>query len=158
MADTLPLTTELDPEALDRTIAFRVGLLSNLVTRPFYAENGKAENLTLNEWRVVQTLAIYPDIASSQISELTGMHKMNISHAVKRLHKLGRVDWHLSPRDGRIKLLRLTAEGLGVYNRIYPKARAKAVQLAGSVSPEELARFDETLDRLIAAARHWSDG
>lgn len=158
MAENAPRKTEPDPAALDRTIAFRLGLLSNLITRPFYVENGKDEDLTLNEWRVVQTLAISPDIASSQISELTGMHKMNISHAVKRLHKQGRIDWSSSPRDGRIKLLRLTADGQAVYDRIYPKARAKALQLASSLSPDELSRFDETLDRLIEAARHWSDG
>lgn len=137
---------------LEQTLAFKIAKLSNLISQPFYIKYGKDEDLYLPEWRIIQTLAINPQITSKHLCQIIGMHKMNVSRAVKRLEKLGRLKCETSNNDKRAKLLELTHEGQKLYERLKPGAQARAAELASGLSNYEIKTLNDLINKLIIKA------
>ena len=140
-----------------RSIAFRIVVLLNHISRPFYQIYGKMHDLSIWEWRVMMVLAIHPGISANEICRLTGLHKMNVSRAVRRLLGKERIRREVDPKDRRRKLLWLSENGLVLYHKILPGAQNRELLLRSALSTDEQTKLDQMLDRLISEARGWRD-
>lgn len=134
---------------LDNSLFFKLVRVVNLTARPFSQTIGKANRLSLNEWRAMLVLANHPGVAASEVATITGLDKMTVSRAIAALERGGRLSKREDPMDKRRTLLWLNAAGQRLFERIGTPAKAREAQLFAGVTAAEQARMGKTLDRLI---------
>lgn len=142
MAEALPV---------DSSLFFKLVRVVNLTARPFQDTVGKANHLTLNEWRAMVVLASHPGAAAADVAESTGLDKMAVSRAIAGLDKAGRLRKQDDPADQRRSLLFLSAQGQRLFQKVGRSATQREAELFAGVSPRELEQVNATLDKLIAA-------
>jgi DNA-binding MarR family transcriptional regulator len=142
MAEALPV---------DSSLFFKLVRVVNLTARPFHDTVGKANHLTLNEWRAMVVLASHPGVAAADVAESTGLDKMAISRAIAGLDKAGRLRKQDDPADQRRSLLFLSAEGQRLFQKVGRSAKQRERELFDGVPARDLEQVNATLDKLIAA-------
>lgn len=135
---------ELD-EAYPRLL-YRLLKLSNLIGRPFFTHFADRYDLTLNDVRVLLSLAHVGQAASHELCDATGMHPMNVSRSVARLRRQGRITDRADPGNRRRKLLAPTEEGWALYHKLAPHVKVLSEFVFESLSQREV----EFLSSLIA--------
>jgi DNA-binding MarR family transcriptional regulator len=140
-----PATT---PAPADNALTL-VHLLSNRITRAFYSEIETRFGVSLPEWRVIMTLARYPELTAVEITTRWSMDKMTISRAIRRLEDKGRLRRIRHPEDRRSFTVSLTGEGRAFYDKVVPVANARYRTIAACLDGEEAAAFRATLEKLI---------
>lgn len=127
-------------------LMYRLLKLANVIETPFFSGDSVKYQISMNELRVLFTLAPMREAASHEISAAAGVHPMNVSRAVASLRRSGRLTERADPQNGRRKLLTLTAEGRKLYKTLLPHAQDIAGRVFAGMSAEEIA----LLSRLIA--------
>lgn len=142
MAEALPV---------DSSLFFKLVRVVNLTARPFQEMVGKANQLTLNEWRVMVVVASHPGAAAADVAESTGLDKMAVSRAIAGLDKSGRLRKEGDPHDHRRSRLSLSVEGQRLFAKVGRTAKKREAELLTGIGPAELEQLNATLDKLIAA-------
>ena len=135
---------------VDDSIFFKLVRVVNLTARPFSESIGRSYHLSLNEWRILLVLANHPRVAASEVAALTGLDKMTVSRAIAALERRGRVVRKVDATDRRRMLLRLSAAGERLYERIGLPAKARERSLFRGIPAADQERLEHLLDRLIA--------
>ena len=136
---------------VDDSLFFKLVRVVNLTARPFSESIGRANQMTLNEWRAMVVLANHPGAAASDVAVRTGLDKMSVSRVIAGLDRHKRLIKREDPLDKRRTQLWLSAAGQRVFERIGTAASIRESQLFASVSKGELAQMGDVLDRLIAS-------
>ncbi len=105
--------------------------------------------LSVSEWRTMAVLGANHALSASEIVELSGIDKVNVSRAIKGLRESGLLKRDIDGDDRRRAVLRLTDSGVEVFNRLIPKVVALEEQLLEGLSHDER----ETLLRLMEKVR-----
>jgi DNA-binding MarR family transcriptional regulator len=134
---------------MDDSIFFKLVRVVNLTARPFAESIGRANRLSLNEWRVMLVLASHPGTAAQEVVLHTGLDKMTVSRALAGLARHGRLVRKQDTTDKRRTCLWLSAAGQRVYEKIGASGKARERQLFSAVGQAEQARLARTLDTLI---------
>ena len=134
---------------VDDSIFFKLVRVVNLTARPFSESIGKSYHLSLNEWRILLVLANHPRVVASEVAALTGLDKMTVSRAIAALERRGRVVRKVDATDRRRMLLRLSAAGERLYERIGLPAKARERSLFRGMGDADQERLGRLLDRLI---------
>ena len=79
-----------------------------------------AEGLTAQQFATLAKLLEVGPSSQNSLGRQTAMDNSTINGVVKRLHQRGLIDKIPSPDDNRMHLVRLTAEGERVTNRVLP--------------------------------------
>lgn len=137
--------TQLD---LDRFLPYRLSVLSNRISSSVAEIYSEHFQLTITEWRVMAILGRYPDLSANEVAQRSAMDKVAVSRAVARLIEAGRLTREMHDDDRRRSVLRLSDEGMRIYEQIAPLALAFERQLLGDMTPEERALLFRVLDRL----------
>ena len=95
-------------------------------------------------------LANHPRVVGSEVAALTGLDKMTVSRAIAALERRGRVVRKVDATDRRRMLLRLSAAGERLYERIGLPAKARERSLFRGIGDADQERLGRLLDRLIA--------
>jgi len=135
---------------MDDSIFFKLVRVVNLTARPFAESIGRANRLTLNEWRTMLVLASHPGAAAQDVAFHTGLDKMTVSRALAGLARHGRIVKKRDRADQRRTHLWLSATGQRVYERVGTGGKRREAQLFAAVDAAEQARLGVTLDKLIA--------
>ncbi len=135
---------------MDDSLFFKLVRIVNLTARPFTESVGRANKLSLTEWRVMIVLASHPGSAAQEVALHTGLDKMSVSRAIAGLAREGRIVRRDDPNDKRRVLLTLSAAGERLYQRVGASGKARESDLFSVIDAAEQARFARTLDRLIA--------
>jgi DNA-binding MarR family transcriptional regulator len=131
-------------------VLYRLLKLSNLISQPFLASDAKRYNISMNELRVLATLAPLQEAASHEIGTVAGMHPMNVSRAVATLCRRKRLQQRRDPDNRRRKLLRLTAEGRALYKSLMPHVQEIADSLFATMERDELETLSRLIDKMTA--------
>lgn len=131
-------------------LLYRLLKLTNLISRPFFAQDAERYQISMNELRVLMTLAPLREAASHELVDAAGMHPMNVSRAVAALRRHGRVQQRTDPNNRRRKLLQLTPEGLALYRNLVPHVQQIATRLFATMSGEEVATLSRLIDTMTA--------
>lgn len=107
--------------------------------------------VSIPQWRILATLAEEGELQAKRIGELTNMDKVRVSRAVSALLEDGLLVRRACSADQRASLLRLSARGRRLYQRIVPEALAWERSLVASLSPVERQDLFTLLDKLDAA-------
>ena len=138
---------------LEDFLPYRLSVLSNTVSGAIAGAYSERFGLSIPEWRVLAVLGQIPDISAKQVTMRTAMDKVRVSRAVALLVKKGRIERRTHPEDRRYSILRHSAAGAAIYERIVPLARAYERKLLSILTVNER----KTLDRLLAKLKIAAD-
>jgi MarR family transcriptional regulator, lower aerobic nicotinate degradation pathway regulator len=133
-----------------QTLWYRLMKLTNLFNRPFFSRFAKRYHLSINDARILITLASMPEAASHELCDATGMHPMNVSRSVAMLRRQGRIAERRDPENRRRKMLRLTPKGWTVCQAFMPDMNKMADFLFSSLSPLEVEFLSKLVDLLTS--------
>lgn len=140
-----------DPRHVVPTVViYRLLRLSNLISAPFLAEDSVRYRISLNELRVLMTLAPLREAASHEVASVAGMHPMNVSRAVAALRRQARITEHADPHNGRRKLLQLTAAGWALYRHLLPHVGQVADEVFRDLTTAEISQLSRFIDMMTA--------
>lgn len=124
--------------------------LTNLINRPFFSRYAERYHLTINDSRVLVTLASVSEAAAHELCEATGMHPMNVSRSVATLRRQGRITERRDPANRRRKMLRLTPKGWSTCRSFVPDMERMSSFLLASMSPIEVDFLGRLVDQLVS--------
>src|SRR5687768_9972772 len=123
-----------NPLHLDRFIPYRLSVLSNTVSMIIAGAYQREFGLSIPQWRVIAVLARYPELSAVAVAEPTAMDKVAVSRAVQGLLDSKRVLRAYDKGDRRRSILRLSAAGQAVYQRVAPLALRYEQELLSALS------------------------
>ncbi len=138
---------------LEHFLPYRLSVVSNHISQTIAAVYAERFGISITEWRVLAVLGRYPDLSANGVAERTAMDKVAVSRAVTRLAKTGLIERETHDADRRRSVLRLSANGLAVYDQVVPLTLDYERDLLAGFSAEERAILDRLLTRLDLASR-----
>lgn len=132
-----------------QSVWYRLMKLTNLINRPFFSRYAERYHLTINDARVLVTLACLPEAAAHRLCDATGMHPMNVSRSVATLRRQGRIAERRDPGNRRRKMLRLTPKGRAACRSFVPDMDRMSSFLLSSMSAREVEFLSRLVDLLI---------
>jgi len=105
----------------------------------------------------VAILGERPGLTAREVGELSSLDKVNMSRAIDRLEKSGRLERKVVARDRRSFALHLTDKGLDVLQQIIPLAQDYERNLLSAFSEEDIDVLDRFLNQLDLQADHLSN-
>jgi len=141
------LTTPDHPGHVSPTLViYRLLKLSSMISGPYIQRDADRYGISLNELRVLMTLAPLREAASHEIAHVAGMNQMSVSRAVAALKQHKRVRQRTDPNNRRRRLLQLTEEGWALHKKAIPQVEKMAELLLGDLTAQEIAQLSRFLD------------
>ncbi|MBO6826794.1 MAG: MarR family transcriptional regulator [Sneathiella sp.] len=137
---------------LQRFLPYRLTKLSGIISRSLAQRYSDQFDLTIQEWRIVAILGERPGLTAREVGELSSLDKVNMSRAIDRLEKAGRLERKVIARDRRSFALHLTNKGEEVLQQIIPLAEDYEANLLSSFSEAEIEVLDRFLNQLDNSA------
>lgn len=131
-------------------VLYRLLKLSNLISQPFFADDAARYRISMNELRVLTTLAPLGEAASHEVGAVAGMHPMNVSRAVAALTRHKRIQQRPDPENRRRKLLTLTAKGWKLHADLMPHVQEVAGTVFATLEPDELEVLSRLIDKMTS--------
>lgn len=129
--------------------------LATQISRPMLAEVAAPHGVSLNELRVLMSLAGEGKLAAHQVSDLTGLPAMAVSRAVFALVEAGRLVETRDAANRRRKLLALTPHGYAFYEAVAPDVQRVALRLFESLTGVERRVSAKVVNKLLAQLEAW---
>ena len=133
---------------LQRFLPYRLTKLSGIVSRSLAQHYSEKFDLTIQEWRIVANLGERPGLTAREVGELSSLDKVNMSRAIERLEKSGRLERRIVAKDRRSYSLHLTEAGQEILDKIIPLAQEYEASLLSEFSTEEIEVLDKFLGKL----------
>jgi DNA-binding MarR family transcriptional regulator len=149
--DGTPAKTAKNGARLDlfKFVPFRLNRLAAEVSSALSVEYATRYGLDIPEWRVLATLGFRHDPCSAQyIAQCTRTHKSTISRAVTSLMKRQIVERVENEDDRREFRLRLTRQGVTLYEELIPRLLRKEQEILSCLSAQERRDFARLLGKI----------
>lgn len=104
--------------------------------------------ITRHEWGYIGLLAVFGELAPSELALRSGMDRSRTSKALMPLLTKGLVQRRSEPQDRRRAVVSLTAAGWRLYQRMYPRVLALHHALLAPFSAAEVKQLARLLHRL----------
>lgn len=140
-------------EGIEDVITFRLNVLVSIGERAGHQWSERMFGLSLNEWRVLALVRGRAPCRASDIADLLCMDKSQASRVIKALLKAKLIQNLPDPSDGRAVALRTTTKGEKLYEEVMAEVLRSNERILAPLSPDEVAAFSSTLDKLIDHSR-----
>lgn len=110
-------------------------------------------NLTASEWRVLVVLKPHQILSAGEIVEQSSMTNVDVSRAINSLKKSGLLKRDINGDDKRRAALRLTDEGVAVFDALMPLARDLENKLLEGLSEDEIKSMILTMEKIRTNAK-----
>lgn len=105
-------------------------------------------DLSRQEWRVLASLGNGELLSAKQIGEQTNLEKMPASRAITKMQAQGLLVKSMDKTDKRSFLLKLTEEGLSIYQQLIPMALEREQELLSVLSAQEKNQLHKIIEKL----------
>lgn len=142
------------PLELERFLPYRLSILSNRISQAIARGYQDRFHLSMTEWRVMAVLARFDGegMSAREVAACTEMDKVAVSRALASLVVAKRVVRRTHEGDKRRSVLRLSAQGWKIHDKVAPLARAHEHELLAELSSEERRVLERILDKLAPLA------
>ena len=160
MARTRP--PSLDPPSPEATLVLKSGVpirrTPAALARRFaqiclavVAESLVGEDVTPLQYAALAHLSDEPDIDQNGLAARLGVEQSHGSLLVEQLVVAGLIERRVNGEDRRARMLRLTARGAKLYQRLLPGARSRQDRMLAPLTPAEREVFLDQLVRIVLA-------
>lgn len=116
----------------------------------------RPHGLSEAQFNVLNVLGPAPDgLSQRELSDVLVVDRSNITGLLDRMEQNGWVKRADHPTDRRVYLVRLTAAGRRLWEKVLPEYVEAVRRVSASIPAADLQRATETLRRLEHAAREW---
>jgi DNA-binding MarR family transcriptional regulator len=105
-------------------------------------------DLSRQEWRVLASLGNGELLSAKQIGEQTNLEKMPASRAITKMQTQGLLVKTTDKMDKRSSLLKLTDQGLSVYQQLIPMVLEREKELLSALSIQEKDQLNKIIEKL----------
>ncbi|TFZ04810.1 MarR family winged helix-turn-helix transcriptional regulator [Ramlibacter rhizophilus] len=141
-----------DPRTVDDLLNLRLSCLLNvsgaMVTRLCEGRYG----ITRREWRLVALLAAHGEMSPSELAARAQLERARVSRLITELVAKGLLARHADAEDKRRATVRLTAEGVELFEDLFPRSVAFNNEVLAALTSTELVAFDAALAKLTQRA------
>ena len=110
--------------------------------------------ITQSSWTVLMQLQQLEDnVSVSELAEVQGIELPPLMRTLAQLETQGLIARTTSPYDKRIRLLKLTAKGCALLEKITQVIEACQLRATKSIPAEDLQKFSATLSQLACNLR-----
>jgi len=141
-----------DELVLEDFMPYRLARLSSTVSTTIARAYDREFGLSIPEWRVIAILGRFPGLSAVEVAEQTFLDKVAVSRAVTKLIKNGRIDRQFADADRRRSILNLSEKGREVHDGVAKLALTFENDLLDGLNVDEIAQFNEVMDRLLVKA------
>ena len=104
--------------------------------------------LSRQEWRVLASLGNEELLSAKQIGEQANLEKMPTSRAIIKMQTQGLLVKSTDKKDKRSSLLKLTEQGLSIYQQLVPMVLQQEQELLSVLTMPELKLLKATIAKL----------
>jgi DNA-binding MarR family transcriptional regulator len=105
-------------------------------------------DLSRQEWRVLASLGNGELLSAKQIGEQTNLEKMPASRAITKMQTQGLLVKSTDKMDKRSSLLKLTDQGLSVYQQLIPMVLEREKELLSVLNIQEKDQLNKIIEKL----------
>ncbi len=135
---------------LDTFLPYRLAKLASKMSEQFAPVYQQQSDLTIPQWRILFNLAQFGQSNARALCEQAAMDKSTVSRAIKALIEKHYVVSLVDPDDKRASLLKLSEQGVSLYQKLAPAALAWEQNLLEVLSQTEYQALLSCLDKLNA--------
>jgi DNA-binding MarR family transcriptional regulator len=143
-------------ESFADNILALVHVFSNLIGRAFYSQVEGRHQLSIQQWRILLTLAHHPGAMAIDIIARWALQPMSVSRAIRELEQRDLIVRRTGARDRRSQELYLTRKGRRTYDIVVPDANARYHEIVDCLPQADRARLARALVKLIANTKQLS--
>lgn len=133
---------------LHQFLPCRLAELSNSIVRSVAELFEESYDLSITEWKVMVTVARHPGLSAVAVAQFAGLDTVAVSRAVTKLMDAGRIHREFGLEDRRRSILKLSDDGLALYEEVLPLAKELQSSLLEGFTAEERAVFAKAIDKL----------
>jgi len=133
---------------LNRYIPALLTFVSNKLSHGAGAKYRRLFGVGMAEWRVLSMLAAEPNIPATRICQVIGLDKALVSRVVGTLRARALVSVRTDSKNGTRTIIRLTAEGERLHDRILSVVREREKILLSAFSEPEIETLINLLRRM----------
>jgi len=133
---------------LARSLAYRLVVLAERVSRAIAETYEETFELTRPEWRVLAALAANGAMTAKDLGPYSTLDKMQVSRAIQGLEAAGYLERRQDERDKRSNILRLTPGGEALYRQIRPRVSAREAEILAALGAAERVALSDMIGRL----------
>lgn len=150
-------TTSAAVEAIGSSVQLLSQLLklSSLISGPMQDGVADANDIALNELKIMMCLGGEGALAGHDITEIMAIPPMNVSRALSSLFDRGWIEGVVDPANRRRKPVQLSATGWEAHRAMTPDVGAVAEYLLGSLSANERALMARASAKVIDRMTDW---
>lgn len=134
-----------------------VHVFSYLIGRAFYDQLQARHSLTVQQWRILLTVAQHPGSTAVDIIGHWALEPMAVSRAVRELQRRGLIERRVGSNDRRSQELSLTRKGQKAYDTVVPNANQRYHDIVDCLTPKNRASLARSLGALIANTKQLLD-
>ncbi|MCQ8878644.1 MarR family winged helix-turn-helix transcriptional regulator [Pseudoalteromonas shioyasakiensis] len=135
---------------LDTFLPYRLAKLASKMSEQFAPVYQQQSDLTIPQWRILFNLAQFGQSNAKALCQQAAMDKSTVSRAIKALIEKHYVVSLVDPDDKRASLLKLSEQGVSLYQQLAPAALAWEQNLLEVLSQTEYQALLSCLDKLNA--------
>jgi DNA-binding MarR family transcriptional regulator len=129
---------------------YRLAILADRVSLAVSQVYADRYNLTRNEWRVLAALGDNRQMSAKDVGPYSTLDKMQVSRAVAGLEQAGYLMREDDAHDRRARILRLTAAGTALYQKLAPLVAARESYILEALDSDDRARLDRYMSDILA--------
>ncbi|MGO2074636.1 MAG: MarR family winged helix-turn-helix transcriptional regulator [Pseudoalteromonas sp.] len=133
---------------LETFLPYRLVNLATKMSEDFSHVYQHKSNLTTAQWRILFNLAQYGQSHAKALCEQASMDKSTVSRAIKALIEKHYIVSLVDPNDKRASLLKLSEQGMSLYQQLAPAALAWEKHILAALNQNEYQTLLSCLDKL----------
>lgn len=139
--------------SLDDFLPYKLVQTAELVADSLASRYEAEFGISRPEWRVIASLGARDGVISKDLAKETRLDKVKVSRILSKLEEKGLVARAVDENDQRAAVIKLSAEGLELYQRVVPKVLAWERDILAGLSESEYQVLYHALDALQTRSR-----
>ena len=142
----------------EHSLPHAFSVVSNRVSRMLERMYGESFGISVVDWRVIAILGTHSPLSAKALAQLTAMDQVSVSRAIESLTTKKLVVRRTDVTDRRRVALRLSKNGVAIYNQVTPLLYAAEEALISRLTAEDAATIRRVMDVLVEASGELFDG
>ena len=135
--------------APEHSLPHAFSVVANRVSRMLERMYGESFGISVVDWRLIAILGTHSPLSAKALAELTAMDQVSVSRAIESLTQKKLVVRRTDAIDRRRVALRLSKNGVAIYNQVMPLLYAAEEALVSRLTAEDAAAVRRIMDVLV---------
>lgn len=133
----------------EHSLPHAFSVIANRISHALERMYGELFGISVVDWRIIAILGTHFPLSAKGLAELTAMDQVSISRAIEHLSNKKLVQRRTDNADRRRVALRLTKQGMDIYDRVRPMLAASEELLVAELSQSDAETLRRIMEELL---------